>query len=186
MKNCVGITLLITLLAGCIHVPVDEVGPTFETVKLIQAAGISPVALGNFSAAQSQIQFAKRINIRGSSMGPPKGGDFPSFLKQTLQAELATAGKFEPTSPVKISAEMTKNSAGENLSKGAAVVAATFIVSRGNVVVFSKNYEVENRWKSDFLGAIAIPEAFQQYNALYGQLVRKALSDPEFVAALTH
>jgi hypothetical protein len=174
------------LLAGCIHAPVDEVGPSFETVKLIRAAGFAPVALGTFSTSPSQSRLAKRINIRGSSMGPPKGGDFPSFLKQTLQTELVTAGSFDPASATKIWANMTKNSAGENMSKGVAVIAATFTVTKQNETVFSRNYEVENRWKSEFIGAIAIPEAFQQYNALYGQLVRRALSDPEFVAALAH
>ncbi len=176
--------LPLLLLAACIHAPVDELGPSFETVKLIQASQFAPVALGSFTAAASQQKFAKQINIRGSTMGPPKGGDFPGFLKQTLMSELAAAGRYDAGSIVSISAEMTKNNAGENLAKGAAQIAATFIVSRGGKPVFTRDYEVENRWKSDFIGAIAIPEAFQQYNELYSQIVRKVLSDPEFVAAL--
>jgi hypothetical protein len=168
-------------LQGCIHAPVDALGPSFATVKLIRSANFAPVALGDFSALDAGADFARQINIRGSTMNPPKGGNFPAFLKQTLAAELAAAGRLDAASPISISAAMTKN---ENLSKGLAQIAATFTVSRDGKAVFSRNYAVESRWKSDFIGAIAVPEAFAQYNELYGQIVRKTLSDPEFVAAL--
>jgi hypothetical protein len=172
-------------LQGCIHAPVDALGPSFATVKLIRSANFAPVALGDFSALHAGADFARQINIRGSTMNPPKGGDFSAFLKQTLAAELAAAGRLDAASPISISAAMTKNVAHENLSKGLAQIAATFTITRDGKPVFFRNYEVENRWKSEFIGAIAIPEAFRQYNELYGQLVRKLLSDPEFVAALS-
>jgi hypothetical protein len=173
-----------SLLAGCIHAPVDEMGPSFETVKLIRSNSIPSVTLGSFTVSPGQAAFAKRINIRGSSMGPPKGADFAAFLKQTLETQLVAAGKYDAASPVSISAEMTKNRAGENMSKGSAQIAATFTVTHGADIRFSRTYEVENLWKSEFIGAIAIPEAFRQYNELYGQLVQKVLADPEFIAAL--
>jgi hypothetical protein len=184
MIRVVSILLALMLISACIHAPVDQVGPSFETVKLIRATSFPPVGLGQFTVAPSQSNFAKRINIRGSTMGPPKGSDFPTFLKQTLMDQLVASGRYDPTSTIQISAEMTKNKAGENLSKGAAQIAATFIIKRGEQVLFSRNYEAENRWKSDFIGAIAIPEAFEQYNELYGQIVRRTLSDPEFTSAL--
>jgi hypothetical protein len=178
-------TALSLALTACVHGPVDEVGPSFETIKLIRAVNFPPVALGAFSVSPSEKAFAKRISIRGSTMGPPKGADFAAFLKQTLEAQLAAAGRYDSASPITISAEMTKNRAGENMSKGSAQIAATFTVMRGQEKRFSRSYEVENLWKSEFLGAIAIPEAFRQYNDLYGQLVQKLLSDPEFTAALS-
>jgi hypothetical protein len=190
MIRSISVVLLLLCLLGCIHAPVDELGPSFATVKLIRSANFSPVTLGTFSVplskeGQAQPDFARQINIRGSTMNPPKGGDFSAFLKQTLTAELAAAGRLDAASRVSISAAMTKNLAHENLSKGIAQIAATFTVTRDGKQAFSRNYEVENRWKSEFIGAIAIPEAFRQYNELYGQLVRKLLSDPEFVAALS-
>ena len=172
-------------MAGCVHGPIDELGPSFQTVRLIQAAQFPPVGLGEFVAAPDQVRFARRINIRGSTMSPPKGSDFPTFLKQTMQAELAASGRFDPSAPVTISAEMTRNSAGENMSTGKAQIAATFVIRKKGEVLFSKNYQVESQWKSQFIGALAIPEAFQQYNALYAELVRNAFADPHFVAALT-
>ena len=49
--------------------------------------------------------------------------------------------------------------------------------------MLAKEYRVEAKWHSDFIGALAIDEAFLQYNALYALLVRQALSDPELIAA---
>jgi hypothetical protein len=185
MMRQIGWLIPAALLSGCIHAPVDELGPSIATVKLIRAANFPAVALGDFSVSPGQAAFAKRINIRGSSMGPPKGEDFATFLKQTLETQLVAAGKYDSTSPVSISAEMIKNRAGENMSKGSAQIAATFTVKRGTEQRFSRTYEVENLWKSEFIGALAVPEAFRQYNELYGQLVQKLLADPEFAAALT-
>jgi hypothetical protein len=184
MIRLTGWFLTAVLLSGCIHAPVDELGPSFETVKLIRAASFPLVALGDFTVSPGQTAFAKRINIRGSSMGPPKGADFAAFLKQTLETQLVAAGKYDAASPVRISAEMVKNRAGENMAKGSAQIAATFTVKHGTERRFSRTYEVENSWKSEFIGALAIPEAFRQYNELYGQLVQKVLADPEFTAAL--
>jgi hypothetical protein len=184
VKRALAWLLPAALMTGCIHAPVDEVGPSFETIKLIRSANFEPVALGTFSVSPGQTAYAKRINIRGSSMGPPKGADFAAFLKQTLESQLVAAGRYDASSPVSISAELTKNRAGENMSRGSAHIAATFSVMRGQEKRFSRSYEVENLWKSEFIGALAIPEAFRQYNELYGQLVHKLLADPEFTAAL--
>ncbi len=184
MIRALGGLLLAASLNGCIHGPVDEIGPSFETVKLVRSANFQPVALANFTVSPSQAAFSKRINIRGSTMGPPKGADFAAFLKQTFETQLTAAGRFDATAPISISAEMTKNRAVENMSKGSAQIAATFTVMRGEEKRFSRSYEVENLWKSEFIGALAIPEAFRQYNELYGQLIQKVLSDPEFTAAL--
>ena len=38
-------------------------------------------------------------------------------------------------------------------------------------------------WKSGFMGAVAIPDAFNHPSALFPQLVTTLLSDPEFKAA---
>jgi len=46
-----------------------------------------------------------------------------------------------------------------------------------------QDYALSLKRMDDFIGAIAIDEAFLQYNALYAMLVRKVLSDPELIAA---
>jgi hypothetical protein len=177
----VGLALLVS---GCIHQPIDTAGPSYQTVKLIRDAQLPPMALGDFGIAGDPAIGSRSIAIRGSTMRPPKGGTFATFLKETIQSQLVAAGCYDPGAPVRVAAQLTQNTAGENMASGKAVLAARFTVTRDLKPVFERVYEVENRWKSEFIGAIAIPEAFAQYNALYGQLVTKVLSDPEFAAAL--
>jgi hypothetical protein len=172
------------LLAGCLHKPVDEVGPSIETVRLLRATDFPPVALGEFVLVPGPRVSASRVAIRGSTLRPPKGGTFATFLRDTMAAELAAAGRLNPSATVRIEARLTENRAGEDMAKGAARLSAIFRVVRAGRPPFDRSYDVENRWSSSFIGALAIPEAFNQYNALYGQLARKALSDPEFIAAL--
>jgi hypothetical protein len=170
-------------LSACVNAPVDEISPSFETLKLLRAESIPPLALGGF-ADSPQAKIGRSINIRGSTLRAPKNGTFADFLKQTVQTELVAAGVFNPTAATSLEGVLTESRAGENLSSGGASLAAEFRVRRNGELVFSKPFRVETSWKSDFIGAIAIPEAFRQYNGLYALLVRRALSDPELIAAL--
>lgn len=117
-------------------------------------------------------------------MHPAKGSTFAGFLKETFATELRAAGKLDPAAPLVLSGELTESRAGENLASGTAALGARLTLLRGGKPVFSKPYRVETKWKSDFIGAIAIPDAFRNYNSLYAMLVRQALSDPEMVAAM--
>ncbi len=171
-------------VSGCIHQPIDTAGPSYQTVKLIRDAQLPPIALDEFGTGSDPAIGSRSISIRGSTMRPPKGGTFATFLRETMQSQLVAAGRYDPNAPTHVAAELTRNTAGENFATGKAVLAARFVVTREQKPVFERTYEVESRWKSEFIGAIAIPEAFEQYNALYGQLVTKVLSDPDFAAAL--
>lgn len=170
-------------LSACVNAPVDEISPSFDTLKLLRAESIPPISLGSFGDAP-QARIGRSINIRGSTLRAPKNGTFSDFLKQTVQTELTAAGVFNSTAATSLEAVLTESRASENLSSGGASLAAEFRVRRSGALVFAKPFRVETSWKSDFIGAIAIPEAFRQYNGLYALLVRRALSDPELIAAL--
>jgi hypothetical protein len=175
---------LILILGACVHQPIDPSGPSYQSVKLIRDARFPAVALGDFGVGRDPAIGSRSISIRGSTMRPPKGGTFATFLRDTMQAQLFAAGRYDPAARIVVAADLVRNHAGENMATGTAVLAARFKVVRNGQIAFERLYEVENRWKSEFIGAIAIPEAFQQYNALYGQLVSKVLTDPDFGAAI--
>jgi len=179
-----GLVLAAAALAtsGCINTAVDEISPSFETLQILRKAEIQPVALGNFSTAKGLD--ARSINIRGSIMHPRKGSTFAAFLGESFATELRAAGKLDPQAPTVLSGELTESKAGENMSTGKGVLGATLFLTRDGRTVFSKPYRVESQWKSDFIGALAIPDAFMNYNSLYALLVRQALSDPEMIAAM--
>lgn len=175
----IGVALLLT---GCISTAIDEVPASLETLQVLRQADIPPLALGSFTVAKGLD--ARIVNIRGSTMHPVRGSTFAVFLGETFATELRTAGKLDPQAPLVLSGELTESRASENLSSGKASLGATLTLSRAGRPVFSKPYRVATQWGSDFIGAIAIPDAFRNYNSLYALLVRQALSDPELIAAI--
>ncbi|HQV03024.1 MULTISPECIES: hypothetical protein [unclassified Novosphingobium] len=169
-------------LAGCVSMPIDEVPASLETLQALRQAQIPALGLGSFTTAKGLDP--RSINIRGSTLHPAKGSSFAAFLGETFATELRAAGKLDPSAPLALSGELTESQAKENMARGTAALGATLTLSRGGKAVFSKPYRVETSWKSDFIGALAIPDAFRNYNGLYALLVRKALTDPEMIAAM--
>jgi outer membrane lipoprotein SlyB len=181
-RRSLSIALLASLgLSGCVSTQVDEAPPSFETLQVLRNRDIPMVALGEFVLAPG---VGRTVSIRGSTMGPPKGGNYAGFLGSTFEKELRAAGKFDSAAVTRISGVLTESRAGENLSTGKAALAARIAVSRDGKELFTKPYRVETQWKSDFIGAIAIPDAFMQYNSLYALLVRQVFADPEFIMAV--
>jgi hypothetical protein len=170
------------LASGCVSTDIDAVPASLETLQALRRSNVPPLALGSFAAAKGIS--ARSINIRGSTMNAANGSDFPTFLSQVFASELRAAGKFDPASSLLLSGVLTESRASENMAKGTASLSATMTLTRGSVHLFSKSYRVESEWKSDFIGALAIPDAFRNYNALYALLVRQAMTDPEMLAAM--
>ena len=172
-------TLLVT---GCISADVDEAPPDFSTMLALRAKLAHPVASGPFTLANPALQHA--INIRGSTIHPPKGQSFADVLQQAIDTQLKAAGKLDPAATVHISGVLTDSGASENIAHGHAKVGADITVLRNGKPAFTRHYEVVSAWDSSFIGAIAIPDAFIQYNGLYAQLSRKIMADDDLIAAL--
>lgn len=168
------------MVGGC-ATPVVDLPPSLETVRALRNQNVPPLALGPFTPASREV--GRNIGIRLGVLHPPKGRNFAEFLGATFETELKAAGKLDPASPLRLSGVLTESRASEDIKKGGGSLGARIMLSRGGKTVFAKDYRVETTWRSDFIGALAIEEAFTQYNALYAALVRQALSDPEFVAA---
>lgn len=175
-----GALLASASLGGCTS-QIDTLAPSFETLQLLREEAVPSLALGNFTAGSDEI--GRGVRIRLSVMKAPKGRTFAEFLGSTFETELRAAGKLDPASPLRLDAVLTESHVGEDMAKGRAALGATVTLLRDSVPIFSKPYRVETRWDSDFIGAIAIPDAFRQYNSLYALLVRQVLSDPELLAA---
>ncbi|KQZ64429.1 hypothetical protein ASD67_08095 [Sphingopyxis sp. Root1497] len=175
-----GVAALLLVLAGCVHARIDETAPSIETLKILRAANVPPMAVGAFVDAGGAAPVARTVVIRGSTMSPPKGASFAEFLGLSFENELRTANRFDPGAPVAIAGRLIESRAGETR----AALGVRISVIREGTERFAKDYRVETTWKGDFIGALAIPEAFRQYNALYPLLVRQVFSDPAFVEAL--
>lgn len=71
------------------------------------------------------------------------------------------------------------------MSTGTAPLAARFVVTRGGSVNYDRELKVDASWESSFIGAVAIPAAATQYEALYRKLVGALIDDADFRKAVS-
>jgi hypothetical protein len=173
------------LLSGCATVKLGEPAPRLETLQLIREAGIGALAVGDFRPAATLKPAAdKSVSARGSTVGSPVGDSFAAYLRESLMAQLRAAGSFDAAAAVSIGGELTRSELHESLTgTSTAAVAARFVVRRGDAIRYEREHTVSAQWQSSFIGAVAIPRAFDEYGDLYRKLVEQLLHDPEFAAA---
>ena len=184
MRRLAALTALLTL-SGCAVPAIDAYQPTIANAQAARGADLPALRVGAFSLDRGQPAALDRaVVIRASTLRPPKGDSFSKYLGDCLAAELRAAGKLDPAANVVITGVLTESRVSSGLSVGEASLGATFTVTRDGRQVFEKPLRVATVWQSNFMGAIAIPDAMNQYTALYGKLVGALLSDAEFRAAI--
>ena len=175
------ITLAALAATGCanIHVPAPQ--PTLANVNASKQLPLG-ANVGTFKAAASLNQGADQsISIRGSNtLKAPEGQTFSAHLRDVLVTELRAAGKLDSGSPLLITGELTKSELEAGMAVGTATLGARFLVTRANTVCLDKELVATSQWESSFVGAVAIPLAFNQYAALYPELAGKLLQDTDF------
>lgn len=70
-------------------------------------------------------------------------------------------------------------------SVGTADLSAKFIVTDSDNVVFYKIITIRHKWDSSFIGAIAIPNAQNNYPKAVQKLISKLMSDQNFITAVS-
>lgn len=173
------------LLTGCANVQLDTTGPTATTVEALRAANLVPAGVGVFQLAPGKDPTLDTAlpGLRGSTLAPAKGR-WSQLLKDTLVAELSSAGLYNPASAWVIEGQLTDSRVDAAFGTGTGRLAAQFTVKRGGQVVFNKHMAIDATWESSFVGAVAIPEAMNRYGAMYKQLVAQLVADPDFRRAL--
>ena len=186
MKRAVLAIAPLLMLAGCAMPEVPPAPASIAAVDSISASGIPPATVGEFGLAPGLPHgLDTGVGIRGGVIRPA-GGTFSHYLRDTLQAQLSASGRFDAKSPLSISGKITRSSAssgvGENSGHG--ILGADFVVKRGEVEVFHKEYTAEAHWNSSFIGAVAFPEAEQGYMGLYTDVLVQLFRDPDFRKAV--
>lgn len=173
------------LLSGCAVPAIDAYQPTIANAQAVRGADLPAMRVGEFTLAPGQpASLDRSVVIRASTLRPPKGDSFSKYLGDCLAAELRAAGKLDPAANVVITGALTESRVSSGVSIGEASLGATFTVTRDGRQVYQKTLRVEQVWQSNFMGAIAIPDAMNQYTALYGKLVGALLADEAFRAAI--
>ena len=174
--------LLVALLAtGCASVKLDATSATPTTVEKLRAANLAPARAGAFKlAAGKPVAMDTSISgLRGLVLEPAKGS-WSQLLTDTLVIELTAAGLYDNQSPVVIEGQLVDSQVDAAISQGAGRLAARFNVVRAGRVVYDKELSIDAVWESSFMGVVAVPEAINQYGALYKKLVTKLIDDPDF------
>jgi hypothetical protein len=170
-------------LAACAVAPVPPPTATLDNIQAIRGAGLAPLKVGDFTPGPgAPTQMDKTVTVRAGTQAAP-AGSYAKLLGQTLEAELKGAGKLDPASSLVVSGVVTDTHVDSSMPDATARLAAHFTLKHNGAVAYDKTLDVSVTWKSTLLGAVAIPDAFNHYNALYPALVTKLVSDPQFRAA---
>jgi hypothetical protein len=180
-----GLLLVAGMLGGCASGPLAAHQPSIENVAVLRQSNISSVAVGEFVLAPgAKRSIDKSVSVRGSSLRAP-GGSFTTYLRDSLTTELQSAGKYDGASSTVVSGQFAENELNAGgVSKADATLAARFVVRRSGANVYEKLLREEREWPSSFIGAVAIPEAINQYTEMYTKLLARLFADEEFKAAI--
>lgn len=177
--------LLITVvLSGCAQIPLGAPQADIANVQALRQADIPPLAVGEFKLAPGKDPgLDKGISVRTNNVHSPINESFAAYLKESLITDLRAAGKLDPSSPRVLSGNLLDSRVEAGSEQGEAVLAARFELSDGGKPAFEKDLGVDARWPSSFVGAIAIPQAVNQYTALYKKLIALLIKDEAFLKA---
>lgn len=174
--------LVAASLGACVSMPAPMYQPSVGSSQALLASAGTSIEVGGFSAARGVENTA--LGVRGSRLEPGSDGTYAGYLRDALATELKAAGRHGEASGIRIDGVLTENTLDASGARtGRAAVGARFVVERDGEVVYDRTLRVDHEWDSSFLGAIAIPAAFDNYAAAVQKLLQALFTDPGFVAA---
>lgn len=182
-NTLVAFALCATALLSACSTPAPQYSISIPHVQALKTSGAKATATTTFSAEGSAAN-NDTISIRGNPMRSAKS-TFAGYLEDAVIQEMTEAKIFNPTANTKISAVLLKNDIrAAGFVTGNGEIEARFTVTRGDKVAFNKVKRATTTWDSHFLGAIAIPNAQQNYPKLVEALLTQLYDDNDFFAAI--
>ena len=170
-------------LGACAMEALPPPAATLDNIQTLRASGIAPMRVGDFLPGPGRpTDMDKQFAVRGGVQAAP-GGSFAKYLGDTLAAQLKSGGKLDPNATLVVSGVVTDTHVDSAIPTATALLAAKFTLVRDGKTVFEKTLSVNATWNSEFIGAVAIPDAINHYTGLYPQLAQALFSDPDFRAA---
>jgi hypothetical protein len=175
--------LACAFLVGCAG-PAPHYAPSIDNVESLKKANISAAKVGNFDTKQG-MQNADAIGLRATSMVSPVGKNYGDYLAAALRAELEMAKLHAPTSPLEVSGRLLQNSINAGgIQTNDGNLEAQFVVKNGSQLRYDKVKKISRQWEGAFAGAVAIPQAANNYPLMVQQLLAELFADPDFIRAL--
>ena len=170
------------VIAGC-ATPAPNYSISIPHVEKLKSSGAGPVAVAPVTAQGSEAN-DEAIAVRASRMVSPYGS-FAKYLQSALTQELTEARLLDPQSGVQLTATLLKNDvSAAGVITASATIEARFVVRKSGTVVFDKVKNATITWDSNFIGAIAIPRAIENYPRLVSALLDQLYADDQFFAAI--
>ncbi len=158
--------------------------PSLQTLEAVRSSDIPAMRVGNFALAPGlPASLDKSVGSRSVSLQSPEGGSLSKYLAKTLETDLRTGGKLDPNADMVLEGLLTASDLNTGISTGDGKLGAKFSLMKGGKSIFEKDISVNAKWDSSFIGAVAIPEAINQYTALYDKLAAALFTDSDFKTA---
>ncbi len=184
-KFLLGLFIAPVLLSGCSSIPLGTPQASMENVSKLRNANLAPAQLGNFAlAAGKSADVDKVMSVRTNRVMSPVGDSFSLYIKELLAVELKAAGLLDSSSSVVIRGELRDTQLDAAIGTGTGSIEAKFEVVRDGKSNYQRVIKVDASWPSSFIGAVAIPDAVNNYSALFRKLITTLIDDAEFKAAL--
>jgi hypothetical protein len=175
--------ILAALLAAC-ATTAPRYATNYPAVTELKAAGLAPVRVSAFTTAPDPKGLIESLTIRGGKMSSPYGS-YAAYLSEALKQDLDHAGLLDATSPVQIEGILIRNTIdASGFSVGNAEIEARLTVSRNGSVAYAETKSVRHEWPSNFVGAVAIPRAIENYSVVVRKLLAEFYADSVFKGAL--
>lgn len=173
--------LLALALAACVSPPAPKYQPAIDNTELLLRNN-ARISVGKFTAAAGVNN--RSLGVRGSQLNGGSDGTFSTYLRDALIVELQTSARYDGSGEVQISGLLTRNELSAGVGTGEAAVGAEFTLTSNDQVCFKKTLVAEHHWESSFMGAIAIPAAFNNYPTTVQKMLGELFADPDFIAAV--
>lgn len=174
---------VLTLASGC-SMNAVHYQPDFDLVNEMKDRKSAEMGVGEIATPDPRVN---KLSIRGSAMVSTHNQSYGDYLKVAIQEQLKQAGLYQDSSPIVITGELLGNKINAaGFSVGTAHISARFVVQKTAVTVFDKLVSIEHEWESSFLGAVAIPNAQNNYPIAVQKLITELMSDDDFVTAVGH
>lgn len=177
----ISIFFVFLIMTGCSSIA-PQYQPDFELVNKLKDTKLSPMRSGKFTDGHVSVN---EVTLRGGTMHSPFEESYAKYLKKALEEELKQSFLWGPSSKIVISGVLLKNEVDSSgFSVGESDVSARFIVTDNNKEVYNKVHTIHHEWESSFIGAIAIPNAQNNYPVTIQKLLKSFLLDKKFLNTL--
>lgn len=173
--------LVVMLFSGC-SIKSALYKPDFNSINELKTLSIKPMTV---QRGNSQNQKINEITLRSAKMVSSYGENFEDYLKISLEEHLMSANLFDKNSNLVITSTLLKNEVETGLvATGTADISANFTLKKDGKLIYDKTHTIHHEWESSFVGAVAIPNAVENYPIAIQKLINKLMTDNEFLIAI--